>query len=373
MGGVAGGIADHLGVDPFRVRVGFVALAALGGAGILIYALLWVSVRTGDDLAPASREERRKATGLVILGLGLAFGVSLLVNGQIASVLVPIVVIAMGAALVWREVEVPDSPQAAEKPVWTWTRIIGGGALVISGLTVMVVGQVNFAALGPTLLAIIVTFVGLGLLTVPIWVRLVRALNTERAVRIRNEERDEIASHLHDSVLQTLALIQRQADSPAEVQRLARRQERELRDWLFASPVQGATSLVAALKTVAGEVEDQYGVQISPVTVGDASADQLPRESFAALIGAVREALVNAAKHAQVRDIDLYSEVEGESVNVFVRDRGVGFDPDAVDDDRQGLARSVRARIERRGGEVAVRSTLGRGTEVRMTMPLEES
>ncbi|MCE5291537.1 MAG: PspC domain-containing protein [Nocardiaceae bacterium] len=381
VGGVAGGIADHIGVDVFKVRVAFVLLAALGGAGIVIYGLLWVSVPAGSDVGPPSPLERRRATGLVILGVGASFAASWAFSGTAASVLVPIVVIALGAALVWREFddgagrsEVGLSPHST---IWTWSRVIGGVALVIAGLTVMLVAQVDFAALGPSLLAMLATLAGVGLLTVPLWLRLMRALNAERAARIRNDEREEIASHLHDSVLQTLALIQRQADSPQEVQRLARRQERELREWLFADPQEAHASLVGALRAVAGEVEDQYGVQISPVAVGDVvpgdAAGQLPKEQFTALLGAVREALVNAAKHAQVREVDLFSEAEPSQVSVYVRDRGTGFDLDDVPEDRQGLARSIRMRLERRGGEVSIRSTIGWGTEVRMVVPLSEA
>ena len=200
------------------------------------------------------------------------------------------------------------------------------------------------------------------------------ALNSERAARIRNEEREEIASHLHDSVLQTLALIQRQSQNPQEVARLARSQERELRQWLFSEPEKPQQSLAAALRTIAGEVEDQYGVRVTPVTVGDVPLDRdtesaLPRKVSTAFSARAREALVNAAKHSGADVIDLYAETEPKRVGVFVRDRGVGFDVDDVPADRQGLTRSIRARVERRGGDVEVVSTPGKGTEVRIHVP----
>jgi signal transduction histidine kinase len=261
----------------------------------------------------------------------------------------------------------------------TWTRILVGVTLIVVGLGVVVLARINLSSLGSALIAVGVTLVGVGLLTVPLWLRMVRALNAERAARIRNEEREEIASHLHDSVLQTLALIQRQAGDPQEVVRLARSQERELRRWLFEDTMPPQASLAAALRTIAGEVEDQYGVKVTAVTVGDVSMDRgetgfgLPREHFTALLGATREALVNAAKHADVPTIDLFAEVEPHQVGIFVRDRGTGFDLATVPADRQGLAKSIHARIERRGGTVAVESTPGRGTEVRITMPRSDS
>jgi len=214
-------------------------------------------------------------------------------------------------------------------------------------------------------------------ITVPWWVRLVRDLGEERRERIREAERAEIAAHLHDSVLQTLALIQRQSDSPREVARLARGQERELRSWLYGAggyrrvgspddPPLGA-GLTDALAAAAGEVEDTYALTVRPVVVGG----DLPLDDrLRALVLAAREAMVNAAKHAGVDEVSMYAEVESDEVNVFVRDRGAGFDPDAVPDDRHGLADSVRGRMTRHGGAVRVRSRPGEGTEVHLCMPV---
>ncbi|MFI9506455.1 PspC domain-containing protein [Nocardia sp. NPDC052566] len=383
VGGVAGGIADHLGVDVFKVRMAFVLLSALAGAGILGYGMLWIFTPGGADATKPTGEERRQAIGLALLGLGLAVAVAWLFSGTAARVLAPVVVVAVGAALVWREYD-SDGPKSllglpAKPSVVTWSRIIGGTTLIVVGLGVVVLARIDFGSLGSALVAVAVTLVGVGLLTVPLWLRTVRALNAERAARIRNEEREEIASHLHDSVLQTLALIQRQADDPQEVARLARSQERELRRWLFEDSGPAQSSLAAALRTIAGEVEDQHGVKVTPVTVGDVTMDGgdtgsgLPKEHFTALLGASREALVNAAKHAGVPEIDLFAEAEPHQVSVFVRDRGAGFDLAAVPQDRQGLAKSIRGRIERRGGKVEILSTPGRGTEVRIIMPRTDS
>ncbi|WP_418328271.1 sensor histidine kinase [Rhodococcus oxybenzonivorans] len=379
VGGVAGGIADQLGVDVLKVRVVFAALAALAGAGIVAYGLLWIFTSAGADTEKPSASERRRAIGLIAIGLAGASALSWLFSGRAGSVIAPIIVVAVGAALVWREFD-SEGPRTViglpQRPtVLTWARVLGGVTLIVSGLGVVILAQVDLEALRSSLLAVVVTLVGAGLLTVPLWLRLWRALGAERAARIRNEEREEIASHLHDSVLQTLALIQKQADHPQEVARLARGQERELRKWLFGGGDADQSSLAEALRIIAGEVEDQHGVTVRPVTVGDVSLDVegtgegLSKESFTALLGATREALVNAAKHSGETDINLFAEAEREQVSVFVRDRGVGFDIDEVPPDRQGLAKSIRGRIDRRGGHVDVRSAPGKGTEVRISMP----
>ncbi|WP_194817864.1 ATP-binding protein [Nocardia sp. XZ_19_385] len=384
VGGVAGGIADHLGLDAFKVRMAFVLLSALAGAGIVAYGLLWIFTPGGSDQVKPSSTERRRSIGLALLGLGLTIAVSWLMNGTVAAkVIVPIIVVAVGAALVWREYDT-DGPRSllglpARSSVVTWARIVAGATMIVAGLGVVILARIDLSSLGSALIAVAVTLVGAGLLTVPLWLRMMRALNTERAARIRNEEREEIASHLHDSVLQTLALIQRQAADPQEVTRLARSQERELRRWLFEDAGPAESSLAAALRTIAGEVEDQHGVKVTPVTVGDVSMDTddsgngLPKEHFTALLGASREALVNAAKHAGVPEIDLFAEAEPHQVSIFVRDRGTGFDVNAVAQDRQGVAKSIRGRIERRGGQVEILSHLGRGTEVRIIMPRTDS
>lgn len=381
VGGVAGGVADHLGVDVFKVRVAFALLAIMAGAGILAYGLLWIFSPVGTDVDRPSSDERQRALGLAAIGLGLAAGLAWLLDGTAASVLAPIVVVVVGAALVWREFD-SEGPRSIlgmpKKPtVLSWARVVGGATLIVLGLGVVVLARVDLASVRSSLLAVIVTLVGAALLTVPVWLRMWRALNAERSARIRNDEREEIASHLHDSVLQTLALIQKQSDHPQEVMRLARGQERELRKWLFEARDADHTSLAEALKTISGEVEDQYGVTVRPITVGDVqleledSDSGLPREHFTALLGATREALVNAAKHSGEINIDLFAETEPERVTVFVRDRGSGFDENLVPVDRQGLAKSIRGRIERRGGEVSIRSSVGKGTEVRILMPRE--
>ncbi|MFB9683159.1 PspC domain-containing protein [Amycolatopsis plumensis] len=389
--GVAGGLADHLGVPVLWVRTAFALLAALNGAGLLAYGLLWVFVQQqSEETAEAPKpKERQQAFGLIALGVGLAVASGTLTGFISGWVAVPLAVAMIGLAVVWREADesqrrrwrvgAKDGFAGAFLGGGGWSaaiRIVAGVALVITGITVVVLrsgtlDQVQFA-----LIAVIATLIGVAVLTVPFWLRLVRDLSDERKARIRTDERAEIAAHLHDSVLQTLALIQKQSESPREVARLARSQERELRGWLYgpngygkpAEKVEEATGqLSEALATACGEVEDTFAISVGQVVVGDAELD----ESLVALVQAAREAIVNAAKHAGVDEVSVYAEVEPTSVTVFVRDRGKGFDPDLVPDDRHGLADSIRGRMTRHGGTCKVRTAPGEGTEVQLAMPVK--
>jgi signal transduction histidine kinase len=202
-------------------------------------------------------------------------------------------------------------------------------------------------------------------------VRMARDLTAERSARIREQERAEVAAHVHDSVLHTLTLIQRHVDDPREVARLARSQERELRGWLYrpADGSAGATQLGATLEAAAAEVEDAHGVAIEVVVVGDCPLD----DRLVAVRDAAREAMVNAAKYAKGAPVSMYAEVEPDQVTVFVRDRGPGFDPDTVPADRLGLRQSVVGRMARHGGRAIVTSEPGEGTEVQLEMPRDRS
>ena len=393
LGGVAGGVADHLRVPVLWVRVAFVLLTVMGGAGVLAYALLWIFVRPAPvalSVLPATvrRGDRRQAIGLAALAVALLIGAGELGLGRVLGwVLGPLGLAALGAAFIWREAD------DARRERWrrradgvvgvssgsTW-RLVLGGLLVVGGLSVFALDQLDLSAIRSALLAVVLTLVGVAVITVPWWVRLVRDLGTERSARAAERERAEVAAHLHDSVLQTLALIQRQAGDPREVVRLARSQERQLRTWLYgptgyatAGPQNAAevTTFAAALAEAAGEVEDTYAIAVAPVVVGD-----LPMDSdLAALVAASREAMVNAAKHAGAPEISVYAEIEnsleGSTASVFVRDRGRGFDVDAVAGDRRGLAQSVRGRMERHGGTATIRSRPGEGTEVELSMPVQ--
>jgi signal transduction histidine kinase len=387
--GVAGGIADHLGVPVLWVRAGFTVLAALSGAGVLAYGLCWMFIpqEPAERGRVVSRRERRQALGLAAVGLGVAIAASAAGDTLVGWVAGPLGVAAVGVALVWREA---DETRRRRWAVASRNGVVGGGGraavvrvlagalFVAGGLAVFLLGQLNLGQLQFGVLAVLATLVGVAVLTVPFWVRLSQELGDERRERIRAAERTEIAAHLHDSVLQTLALIQRQAEQPREVRRLARGQERELRTWLYgptgygqmgsppgAAGTPSASTVAEAITSAAAEVEDTYAVAVHPVVVGDCVLD----DQLGALVQASREAMVNAAKHAQVGEVSLYAEVEPDTVHVFVRDRGIGFDPDEVPDDRHGLVDSVHGRMGRHGGSASLRSAPGEGTEVHLEMP----
>jgi signal transduction histidine kinase len=260
-----------------------------------------------------------------------------------------------------------DEPVADRR--WFFIRVIGGGLLVIIGI----IGILGFFAPGeqnlrPILLGMLFALLALAGLVValaPVLWRIVSQLREERVARIREQERAEVAAVVHDQVLHTLALIQRNAADATSVLRLARGQERSLRGWLYKPSGSPSERFAAALEQAAAEVEDTYGIRVETVVVGDADHD----ERVAALVAATREALVNAARHAKVNTVSLYAEAEEEQLSVFVRDRGAGFDLSHVDDDRHGVRGSIVGRMQRHGGVAQVRSSPGEGTEVELTMP----
>jgi signal transduction histidine kinase/phage shock protein PspC (stress-responsive transcriptional regulator) len=377
LGGVCAGLAEHLAVDVRVVRVLTALTFVAGGVGIALYVLFWglTPVAPGSEGARRPKGAWREAA-LIVLGV---FGVLALMHhtgfGLDGRVLMPLVLGACGMALVWRPaVAHRDASAGAQRLSWRGylrgrggridlPRLTVGGLLVVfaSAATLHYVGALH--SLGEAIGAVAVVALALGLLVAPWFVRLARNLSSERAARIREQERAEVAAHLHDSVLQTLALIQRRAGDPREVAGLARRQERELRRWLFERP-QGAAgeSARGALERVAGEVEELHGVAVEAVLVGD----RQPSPALEALVAAAREALVNAAKFAGVQHVDLYAEMDADGVEAFVRDRGCGFDPDAIPEDRRGVRDSIVGRVERHGGQATVSSTPGEGTEVRL-------
>ena len=383
--GVAGGVAQHLGVPVLWVRAAFVVLAGVSGAGVLAYGLLWIFVaqEPADVTRVVPRAERQQAIGLAALGIAVGIAGSAAGNSFIGWIVGPLGVAAIGAAVVWREADQTQRRRwtaGARTGLSGWSavwRVIAGAVFVTAGIAVFLFGNLQLGQIQFALLAVVATLVGVAVITVPWWLKLVRDLGEERRERIVEAERTEIAAHLHDSVLQTLALIQRQSDQPREVLRLARGQERELRHWLYGPGGYGRRSadpgveggLAAAITAAAAEVEDTYAIDVRPVVVGDRPLD----DDLRALVLAAREAMVNAAKHAEVDVISVYVEAEEDAVHVFVRDRGVGFEPDAVPEDRHGLADSVRARVTRHGGTVRLRSTLGEGTEVHLSLPTPAS
>jgi signal transduction histidine kinase len=246
---------------------------------------------------------------------------------------------------------------------------VGAGVVLVAGAVALFAvrdGHVN--ELYDVLISAALGGIGLGI-TIGPWVwRLTSDLAAERAERVRTQERADLAAHLHDSVLQTLTLIQKNAGDSATVARLARSQERDLRSWLFDATPAGDGTLAGAMREVVREVEDTYGVDVELVTVGDAEVG----EALLPIVAATREAVTNAAKHAGSSLVDIYTEVGPGQVEVFVRDRGAGFDPDAVPSDRQGVRSSIVDRMARHGGSAEIRSTPGTGTEVRLRLPRHE-
>ncbi|MBA8931460.1 signal transduction histidine kinase [Kutzneria viridogrisea] len=396
--GVASGVAQHLGVEVLWVRVAFAALAGLGGAGMLAYGLLWVFARQEPEdanAAPLPARERQQALGLAAVGIGLFAAVTALSGFAGGWYVVPLVTGLGGAALVWREADEVqrrrwrDGARTGVSEVvggvtrTMVVRVVAGVVLLCGGMTLFLVQNVTLDQLPGVLLAVAATLIGVAVITIPWWLRLIRELDEQRRASVRTREREEIAAHLHDSVLQTLALIQKQAENPREVVRLARGQERQLRSWLYgpsgygggdrpvtdpSDPAHGeapSATMSAAVARACGEVEDTFAVAVQHVVVGDCQLD----EPLTALVQAAREAIVNSAKHSGEGEVSVYVEVEPEEVTVFVRDRGKGFDPAQVSADRHGLADSIHGRMERNGGRVTLRTAPGEGAEVQLSMP----
>jgi DNA-binding NarL/FixJ family response regulator len=247
-------------------------------------------------------------------------------------------------------------------------RVVIAGVLLVGGVVSLLSAKESLALLRP-LGGVVLVIVGIVLLLGPWWLRIARDLVLERQARVRAEERDEIATRIHDSVLQTLALIQRRADDPQKVVQLARLQERELRSWLFEGRAPNETdadlTFAAGVRQIQQDVEARYGVPVEAVTVGDCELD----DNLNALLAAAREATVNAAKWSGASVISLFAEVETAEVSIVVRDRGQGFDPEAVPEDRKGLAESIHGRMTRRGGTAAVSTAKGEGAKVTLKMP----
>lgn len=387
LGGVASGLADHLGIDPLHARVGFVALALCGGFGVVVYAALWVLLPVAtideDDTTPGLGSATRRgmrtpgrsrrggdmgvALSLTIVGLGAV--VLLQVAGVWTSprIFWPLAVALAGLGLLWwQSDEGSRTDWLSLGSGWkSWLRVVLGLALVTGAVCLALFQAGVSGALGDTLGAIALAIVGVGLVLGPWLLTLTRQLRQERAERVRSQERADVAAHLHDSVLQTLALIQRQAADPAAVSQLARTQERELRTWLFEADDREADTLRSALQRAVAEVEDVHHVPIELVMVGDLALV----DSTRALVAATREAVVNASRHSGADRVDVFVEVGAGGVEVFVRDRGRGFVLDDVADDRIGVRRSIIDRVARHGGNAIIRSTPGDGTEVRLTMP----
>ena len=394
--GVAGGVAEHLGVDPVLVR-GFFVVSTLAGFGLVLYLALWLMLpmdtraeESSPGLESASRrglrpgrsEGRRRDAGVLValaaLVIGLA-GFTDLATGSF-HLLWPAAFAVLGVTVLWSQAD------EAQRERWrhttervgisrillgsggaaAWARLVAGAGLLVSALVLFAAQSGQISVARDMVVAGMLGMAGLAVVLGPWLFSLASELTDERAERIRSQDRADVAAHLHDSVLQTLALIQRSAADPATVARLARAQERDLRQWLYGDQAAPVGTLGGTLRNVAAEAEDLHGVPVEVVTVGDrpATAELVP------LVAATREAVLNAVRHSGAPRVDLYAEVGDDRVDVFVRDRGSGFDLAAVPQDRQGVRGSVVGRMERHGGTAEVRSSPGGGTEVRLHMPV---
>jgi signal transduction histidine kinase len=373
--GVAGGLAERFGVDPVYVRACFVALTVAGGVGIFAYLLLWTAAdqkRAPDAVVRPPRTLRDLGTLCVLLGVMLVLRTVGFWLGD--GVVWPVALVALGSSIIWSR---SDDNQAwnrlataatnAEAPGRTaLLRLAAGGVLVVAGVALFLVGSDAITSSGGAIIAVVITGLGVGLILGPWMVRQAQQLTDERRERIRSQERAEVAAHLHDSVLQTLAMIQR-SDSPRRMVSLARSQERELRAWLYDADDQQVERLQPMFEDVAARIEQRYDLPVELVVVGDMLVDDQVR----ALAAASYEALQNAAQHSGADSVSMYVEVEPEHVTVFIRDEGKGFDPQALPGDRRGIAESIVGRMSRHDGAATIRSEAGAGTEVELQLPRE--
>ena len=388
--GVCNGLAAALGVQVGALRAVVVLLAAGGGLpGVaLLYALAWAFVPPESDADAAGRPAGTAAQGAPSAGLTIGGRPADLVDAAGVLAIVAGAVLLLGQFTAWLPGQIVGPAVLATVGAgvaWGWGGRSGGLAgtgrwerlrplFVAVGISLVLLGGIatlaalgDLRSIGRSAAGAAVLIAGAVLLFGPWMARLARNVTDERRQRIRSEERAEVAAHLHDGVLQTLALIQKRAGDDRAVRSLARRQERELRSWLYSGTngQSDVATVATLLRRELDDLEDHYAVRFDAVLVGDAPLD----DSGRALVAAGREAALNAARHAGVDTVDVYLEVEPESVSLFVRDRGRGFDPAAVPPDRRGLADSISARVKRHGGTVEVRSAPGEGAEIELSVP----
>lgn len=390
--GVCTGLAAHLGVRLTVVRLFFALANVVAGLGFISYAALWVfTTRVGtaaeacNPTSVASCRARGLDPGLVnrpvrgVDRLLVALTVVVFLAGAATrpQVAVSALLLAGGVLLVWRTFGPnalagrpgQDGPASRVPGGLQWASLVGGLLLLVVGIGVTVFGislddgsaDGTGGVIVPALIAAVAIIAGLIVVLIPLWLRLWSMANATARERAAEEERARIAARIHDSVLQTLTLIQKKSGEP-EIAQLARSQERQLRQWLFAPGESVRTeTLFGALRVACGEVEDTFGVQIRPVIVGE---DRDTDDASVALLLAGREAMVNAAKHSGCREVNVYLEVsEAGTLELFVRDRGPGFSVEDIPADRQGVRSSIMDRMRRVGGSVEIDSGQF-GTEV---------
>jgi signal transduction histidine kinase/phage shock protein PspC (stress-responsive transcriptional regulator) len=399
LGGVAAGIAEHLGVPANFVRVFFLVASAFGGMGILLYAGLWLYLPLNTQheagapgIDAATRQGKRPGRGVHLKNVGAIVALGAIAAGIVAIgheiwsssfVFWPVVIALTGVVVLWWQADEAQRERWVDSTgrvsfvrsvvgsggIGAYTRLVVGLGLLLTAIVLFGVQTGRASVARDVIIAGVLGIAGIALTLGPWLVRLSGELSEERSARVRQQERADVAAHLHDSVLQTLALIQKHAADSRTVTTLARAQERDLRQWLYGDATPGEATVASALKVAAAEVEDGHGVPVEVVTVGDAPTS----ERTAPLVNAAREAMVNAAKHSGSPKVDVYAELSASRVEVFVRDRGQGFVLDDVAGDRLGVRNSILGRMERHGGAADIRTAPGEGTEVRLAMDLEVS
>jgi len=376
--GVVGAHAARWRVEPTVVRAAIGLLTLVGGLGLMLYAIGFAmsvppdSPSTGrDDIrtrTPAVLDRRRElAVGAITIAvLVLARTVGLWPGD---GIMVPATLVAIAVALVWTSGRVERTGTSARHLARPAIRVTAGLVLAVSGVAALAERTGGLADVGRSASAIAVAVAGIAVIATPLMGRLLTSLDDERMLRVREEERATMAAHLHDSVLQILVLIQR-ADDPRHMTNLARRQERELRSWLYGGrPMGEPTTLAASVEAMTATIEVDHTVRVDAVTVGDHPLNDTTR----AFLGALREAATNAARHAGAGHIDVFVEVDDRELVGYVRDTGVGFDPTAVPTDRHGLTDSIIGRTARAGGKATVISQPGTGTEVEVRIPRSDN
>jgi signal transduction histidine kinase/phage shock protein PspC (stress-responsive transcriptional regulator) len=372
--GVCGGLARRYGVDAYVIRIALLLLTLTGGVGVVLYMVGWALSRPPDDVPrpapfePGVVSARSVATAAACGGVLMTARNIGLWPGD--TIMIPAVVVASGSALLWyrgRDSHPQRDPlERVLQGRVTPLRSLGGVALALAGMVALVARGVRVEQLPAALAALAMALAGAAVLVGPYMGRLTTQLRDEERARIRDQERNDMAAHLHDSVLQTLALMQRAAADPRRMVMLARRQERELRSWLYDAKARAAVeTLSARAEAIAAEVELDHGFPVDLIVVGEITVSP----AVDALLLAVREATVNAAKHANADLVSVYIEVEPTAITAFVRDKGIGFSSAEIGVDRRGIAMSIRDRIERVGGRATLDSALGAGTEWELVVP----
>lgn len=384
LAGVCSGIAEHLGVPTRPVRWAVAGLV-LTGVGVPAYLFLWALVpqQLGAPDASSRPQERPRTLRSALsttqpdLRLGAVLVGALVVIAVIANlagaggswlgVVLPLVAIVVGAGVAWRQLDESERERWSETGAgprwWGVGRLVAGLALTSAGVLTLATRDQGWSGVVSATVAAIAMLIGVAVVALPWGIRFWQRFKQEQAARVRATERADIAAHLHDSVLQTLALIQRSSGNPGEVARLARSQERELRSWLYGGPEDEAHSLAAAVRAAAAEVEERHGIPVDVAVSGDAPHN----ETTTALVQAAREAMLNAVRHGAA-PVSVFVEVGPQRIEVFVRDHGPGFDIEAVAADRLGVRESIIGRMTRHGGTAVVRRREP-GTEVCLSVP----